>query len=381
MDFHDSPEERAYRSTLRGWLAEVVPSLSSAHLGGRASLPSLGRPREWQRMLYDAGYIGQTWPVEIGGRGLSPVFDYILNEECAAAGAPAPPASLNYLGRSIAAFGSPPQRERFLTPTMSGEIRWCQGFSEPSGGSDLAGLRTAARREGEEYVVDGEKLWTSGAQVADWCFLLVRTDPAAPRHKGISVLLVDMATPGITPHGVRTADGAVHTSGCFFDGVRVPAGNMLGAPGDGWRIAMSALSYERGPADVGVLSVMMRQVAEIEHEAAELGLLSDPRIRSAAADAYVHSQVLRLSALRQLSLRALDRPAEGEGPIAKILWSTAEQRIAQVGLEVAGADAVTGSAPAARDRYLESRQASVYGGTVQIQRNLLAQRTMGLPRT
>jgi alkylation response protein AidB-like acyl-CoA dehydrogenase len=378
MDYRDTPEEAEYRARLRAWLAEVVPSVTG---GGtqRASIYRAADSRLWHRALYEAGYIGQSWPAEQGGGGLGPVYDYILNDECGAAGAPSLPSNVNYLGRSIASFGTPEQRERFLVPTMSGEIRWCQGFSEPSGGSDLAALRTVAELRGDHYVANGQKLWTSGAHLADWCFLLARTDPKAPKHKGISALLVKMDTPGIEPRAVETSDGGAHTSECFFDDVVIPADQVLGDPGDGWRIAMSALAYERGPADNGVLSVARREVDEIQAAAVERGRTDDPDVRRGIADAHVASEVLRLSALRQLTLRALDLPPGAENQVNKILWSRCLQRIGHVGLELADTDAFLHEADDSVGRYFESRHSSVYGGTVQIQRNLLARRGMHLP--
>ncbi len=257
MDFGDSPAEAAYRQRLREWLGWVLPGIGDRS-DKRASLYRTAATRKWQHLLYDAGDIGQTWPKEIGGQGLGPTFDFILNEECALARAPSLPTNVNYLGRSIAAFGSAAQRDKFLPQTMSGDIHWCQGFSEPSGGSDLAGLRTRAVRDGDRYLVNGQKLWTSGAPDADWCFLLARTETGKPRHQSISVLLVDMRSPGIEPHNVRTTDGTEPTGSCFFDDVGVPAENLLGRPGQGWEIAMSALSHKRGPADTGVLALVRR---------------------------------------------------------------------------------------------------------------------------
>jgi alkylation response protein AidB-like acyl-CoA dehydrogenase len=380
MDFGDNPAEAAYRQRLREWLGQVLPGLGDRS-DKRASLYRSAATRKWQRLLYDAGYIGQTWPREIGGQGLGPTFDFILNEECALARAPSLPTNVNYLGRSIAAFGSAAQRDKFLQQTMSGDIHWCQGFSEPSGGSDLAGLRTRAVRDGDRYLVNGQKLWTSGAHDADWCFLLARTETGKPRHQSISVLLVDMRSPGIEPHNVRTTDGTEPTGSCFFDDVEVPAENLLGLPGQGWEIAMSALSYERGPADTGVLALVRRQVDELTAEAVAAGTIEEPRVQRALADAYVQSEVLRLSALRQLSLRAAGRPVGPEAQVAKLLWSATVQRIAHVGLEISGGCALTASGDNVIGRYFESRHASVFGGTAQIQRNLLAQRGLGLPRS
>jgi alkylation response protein AidB-like acyl-CoA dehydrogenase len=379
MDFGDDAAEAEYRRRLREWLRQVLPGLGLNHQ--RASLYKSSDTRAWQRLLYDAGYIGQSWPTEIGGRGLGPTYDFILNEECGYAGAPALPSNVNYLGRSIAIYGSDPQREMFLQPTMSGDIQWCQGFSEPSGGSDLANLRTSAVRDGNRYLVNGQKLWTSGAHEADWCFLLARTETGKPRHRSISALLVNMRTPGISPRPVHTTDGSKHTSECFFDDVEVPAENVLGRPGQGWEIAMSALSYERGPADTGILAVVRRQVDELTAEAVAQGTSDDPSVQRALADAYVQSEVLRLSALRQLSMRAVDMLVGPEAQVAKLLWSATVQRIAHIGLEVAGASSLTASGENTISRYFESRHASVFGGTAQIQRNLLAQRGLGLPRS
>src|SRR5580698_9147873 len=234
MDFRDTPEEAEYRAQTRAWLQEHCP----------VPFPRTG-------LLTDSGYTLQSWPKEWGGRGMRPIYDAIFNDEAAAVGAPG--LGVAHLERVVMMAGTPEQREKFVMPTMRGDLQWCQGFSEPSGGSDLAALKTRAVLDGDHYVVNGAKLWTSGAPTADWCFLLARTEPDAPKHRGITILLVDMKTPGVRPGGVKTTDAGTHTAEVGFDDVIVPVQNRIGDPGAGWQLAMGALAYERGPGDVGVL--------------------------------------------------------------------------------------------------------------------------------
>jgi alkylation response protein AidB-like acyl-CoA dehydrogenase len=228
------------------WWNVVVRAAACAGLDTRT--PANGPPQtrqrqqEWRRLRYDAGYP----PGLAGGGGGSPIYDAIFNEEAAAVGAPGLP--LMYFERVVIMAGTPEQREKFVIPSMRGEIGWCQGFSEPSGGSDLAALKTRAVIDGDHYVVNGAKLWTGGAATADWCFLLARTEPDAPKHNGISILFVDMKTPGVRPGVVRTSDGSDRTGECGFEDVIVPVENRIGEPGAGWRLAMQALAYERGLA-------------------------------------------------------------------------------------------------------------------------------------
>lgn len=370
MDFRDTPDEAAFRATLADWLTQ--------YHAGRASPPPL---RAWQRALYEAGYIAQTWPTEQGGKGLSPLYDVILNEEVARAGARPVPPNVNYLCRAILEFGTPAQRDRFLLPTLSGDIQWCQGFSEPGAGSDLAALSTTARWTGGEWIINGQKLWTSGATGAEWCFLLARSEPDASKHKGISVFLIDMDQPGVAVRPVMTADGEQDTCETFWDDVRVPADCLLGGRGEGWRIAMWALQLERGPADLGVVPDLLNSLADLERAVAERGLDRHERVRRTLARAHVDVQVLHLYSIRQVSLRAAGRPEGAEGPVAKLLWSRAAQSVGHAWLDALGGQALTGPLAArATEEYFHSRPTSVYGGSAQIQRNLLAQRVLGMPR-
>jgi alkylation response protein AidB-like acyl-CoA dehydrogenase len=371
MDFLDSADEAAYRATLRGWIEAYL----AAHEGATITT------RQWQRALYDAGYIGQTWTVEEGGKGLSSTYDVILTQEVARAGAPSVPANPNYLGRTIFKFGTEDQKQQFLEPTLTGDIQWCQGFSEPGAGSDLASMRTRAELVGDEWVINGQKLWTSGAHESDWCFLLARSEPEAPKHKGISVFLIDMKTAGVTVRPVRTTDGEAHTCETFWDEVRIPAENIVGARGEGWRIAMWALQFERGPADLGIVSGLLKSLRELDYLAAERGLDDTVDVRRALAKAYVDIRVLDLNSIRQLSSRVAGHHAGSDGPVAKLLWAIGAQSLGHAWLDVLGPQALTGEdAGHAVSEYFHSRPASVYGGSAQIQRNLLSQRFLGMPR-
>jgi alkylation response protein AidB-like acyl-CoA dehydrogenase len=336
------------------------------------------RRKDWRRLLYDSGYTLQSWPKEWGGRGMRPIYDAIFNDEAAAVGAPG--LGVAHLERVVMMAGTPEQREKFVVPTMRGDLQWCQGFSEPSGGSDLAALKTRAVLDGDHYVVNGAKLWTSGADHADWCFLLARSEPDAPKHRGITILLVDMKTPGVRPGGVKTTDAGTHTAEVGFDDVIVPVQNRIGDPGAGWQLAMGALAYERGPGDVGVLPGYRSELLMLEDIAAERGLAGDPVIRERLAWAYVMGEVLHYDVVKQMSLRESDRPPGMEGSVTKLLWPIAVQEIEHVALDVVGPDAVTGRREGWWSSYFRSRPASVYGGTEQIQRNIVSQRLLGMPR-
>jgi alkylation response protein AidB-like acyl-CoA dehydrogenase len=238
--------------------------------------------------------------------------------------------------------------------------------------------------ENGHWVVNGQKMWTSGAHAADWCFLLVRTDPEVPKHRGISCLLTPMDVPGIQPRPIVLSSGIPETSEVFFEDVRIPADQMLGKPGDGWRIAMTALAHERGPGDVGATTRLRQQLTELEELARERGLLSDPRVRSKLAMAYVRGEALRLNVVEQLSARVGGQPGGQstgeEGSVAKMLWIDAEQGLNHLAMELLREQALLGAEPEWLARYFSSRAVSVYGGTAQIQNNILAQRVLGLPR-
>jgi alkylation response protein AidB-like acyl-CoA dehydrogenase len=377
MDYRDTPEEADFRARLRAWLADHVPA-GWRRIEDHAEHDRMYRA--WHRSLYSAGYMGMSWPKEYGGQDLSPVYEAILNDECGNADAPHVP-SVGYMGRAIFTYGSDEQKRRFLPPLLNGEARWCQGFSEPEAGSDLASLRTRADRVGDRYVVNGQKMWSSGGIYSDWCMLLVRTNHEVPSHQGITCLLAPMDAPGIEARPIVLANGNPETAEVFWDGVEVPAQNRLGEEGDGWRIAMTTVSFERGPGDVGTVAAFRRSLRQVERLAAEKGVIGDPEVRRALARAYVFGEAQRLNVAEQLSKRVSGHLPGPDASVSKQLWTQAEQYLQHVAMDLAGAEALTGEAPERLADYFMSRPVSVYGGTAQIQRNLLAQRVLGLPRS
>ena len=374
MDFGDSPEEAAFRQRLRAWLRDNNPGLPASSTDDEYWAGQAG----WHQSLYDAGFFGLSWPEEIGGRGLPAVYDVILDDELAAAAAP-PRPSLGYLVQGILEHGSEDNKRRFLPGIVNGRERWCQGFSEPDAGSDLASLRTRADRQGDGYVVSGHKVWTSYSDVADWCLLLARTDHEVPTHKGISALAVPMHQRGIEQRPLRMINGITREFGeVIFDGARVPAANMIGAPGQGWNLAMTVVSHEREPGELGYVARYKKVVNElIQRIRAEPDRFGTEQRRDLAS-AVVEAEMLRLHVCRRLSDR-LDGISHGpEGSVDKLLMTSVEQTVGHAALAVGGA------AHGDEDTtwlkvYLYSRAQSVMGGTSQIQRNLVARRILGLP--
>jgi len=375
MDFRDSPAEAEFRARLRTWLAANNPGLPVSSTDDEY----WARQAEWHTSLYGAGFFGSSWPSRYGGHDLLPVFDVILDDELAAAGAP-PRPSLGYLVQGIATHASDAIKDRFLPGLISGRERWCQGFSEPDAGSDLASLRTTATLDGDEYVINGHKIWTSYSDVADWCLLLARTDPAVPKHKGLSAFAVPMRQPGIEQRPLRMINGITTEFGqVLFDGVRVAAGNMIGAPGEGWRLAMTIVSHEREPGELGYVARYAKTVKELEQAVrADPGVFRSDQ-REAVAWAYVQAEMLRLHVCRRLSER-LDGLDHGPGgSIDKLLMTWVEQAVGAAALVVAGSAAVIDADDVALKIYLYSRAQSVMGGTSQIQKNIIATRILGLP--
>ena len=374
MNFRDSDEEHAFRLRLRKWLEENRPTEDE---------PTVDSERErflaeWHHRLSEGGWLGLGWPVELGGQGLPDGYEAIVDEELARADAPAKPAVVNYLGRSIAAFGSEALKARFLPRLLDGTERWCEGFSEPGAGSDLASLRTRAVRDGELYRVTGHKIWTSDGVWADWCVVLARTDPDAPKHKGISALIVDMHAPGVTVQPIVQITGKRDFCEVFFDDVEVPADRMVGSPGDGWAFVMQTLAYERGPGDLGFIANFARDLDRLERQVA--GEDASPGLRLKVAQAYVDIEVLRQQTARSLSLRAANAPPGPESSIGKLLMTRTEQSLQHVAMEVYGGAPLLGDQAETLGDYLFSRGQSIMGGTEQIQKNIVAQRLLGMPK-
>jgi alkylation response protein AidB-like acyl-CoA dehydrogenase len=373
MDFGDSAEEAAFRSELRAWLAENNPGLpnsstSDAYWDGVAS---------WHQNLYAAGFFGLSFPTEIGGRGMPNVYDVILDEELTNAGAP-PRPSVGYLVHGINHVANDDIRRRFLPGIINGKDRWCQGFSEPEAGSDLASLRTRAVRDGDDYVITGHKVWTSYSDAAEWCMVLARTDPDAPKHKGISAFAIRMDQPGkIEQRPLPMINGITREFGeVIFDGARVPAANMIGNPGDGWKLAMTVVSHEREPQELGFVSRYRKTAKQLVAQAKAKDV-SDEAKRELAW-ALVESEMLFFHVARRLSNR-LDGITHGpEGSVDKLLMTWTEQTVGHAAVAVSGA-AHDGSDDTSLSTYLYSRSQSVMGGTSQIQKNLIAGRILELP--
>ena len=374
MDFGDSPDEAAFRERLRTWLAANNPGLpasstSDEYWAGQAA---------WHQALYDAGFFGTSWPTDIGGQGLPSVYDVIVDEELSAAGAP-PRPSLGYLVQGILEHGDDDVRRRFLPGIVNGRERWCQGFSEPDAGSDLASLRTRAERDGDGYVITGHKVWTSYSDAADWCLVLARTDAEVPKHKGLSAFAVSMHQPGIEQRPLRMINGITREFGeVLIDGARVPAADMIGGPGEGWRLAMTVVSHEREPGELGYVARYSKLVRALAAQVrAEPGRHGPEQLRELGW-AIVESEMLRLHVCRRLSDR-LDGISHGpEGSVDKLLMTAVEQAVGHAALSVGGA-AHDGGDDTWLKAYLYSRAQSVMGGTSQIQRNLVATRLLGLP--
>jgi len=381
MDFSDSPQEASFRRRLRDWLAVSNPGLpafstSDQYWAGAAA---------WHQALYDAGFFGLSWPAEYGGHGLPAVYDVIIDEELAAAGAPSRP-SLGYLVQGFLKHASDDVRQRFLPGIISGRDRWCQGFSEPEAGSDLASLRTSAERDGSRWIISGQKIWTSYSDSADWCLLLARTDANVPRHRGLTAFAVRMDQPGIRQQPIRMINGVSREFGeVFFDGAAARHQDMIGQPGEGWALAMTVVSHEREPGELGY-------VARYTKAARELVQLvrSDPG-RYLAEDvasvgwAVVAAEMLRVHACRRLSER-LDGLSPGPaGSVDKLLMTETDQAVGHAALAVSSfasgsaAEGEQASGDSWLRMYLYSRAASVMGGTSEIQRNLVATRVLGLP--
>lgn len=360
MDFRDSPTEAEFRNRLRSWL-----SLHATQFGGSGD-EYWARQADWHRALYAAGFFGLSWPRDYGGFELPPVYDVIVDEEIARAGAP-PRPSVGYLVMGIGHHGSDALRQRFLPGIIDGTERWCQGFSEPGAGSDLASLTTTATRAGENYVIHGHKIWTSYSDVADWCLLLARTDPRAKRHRGLSAFVVSMKQPGVQQRPLRMINGVTNEFGqVFFDGATVPADRMVGGPGDGWAVAMTVVGHEREPSTLGYAARYNKLVAQLVAR-------SDGEVSDEVAWAAVEAEMLTHHVRRRLC-EQLDGVSHGpDGSLDKLLMTWVEQSVGHAAVAVGGT-----RDPDLLSAYLYSRAQSVMGGTSQIQKNIIASRILGL---
>jgi alkylation response protein AidB-like acyl-CoA dehydrogenase len=372
MDLRDTAAQAAFRERLRTWLAANIPSEPEPD-----TMPArFHYVVAWQKRLYSGGWVALSWPKEYGGQGLGPVEESILNQELGRAGAPAA-ASFTFLGRAFLTYGTPEQKSRYLPGFLSAAEIWCQGFSEPEAGSDLASLRTTAIQDGDEFVINGQKLWTSRGSFAQFCLVLARTGTAESRHRGITAFIVPTDSPGVVRQPLIMANGDEEFAEVFFDNVRIPASNMLGELNGGWKVTQATLAYERGAADLGYLAKYERMLAQLAGIATERGLAEDPSTAAAIGQVYTYLEVLRLHSMRRLSDRAQGRAVGAETSIDKLMMTQTEQLLLRTALDILGPDAVLDRAGWFK-KYLYSRAASIYGGTSQIQRNIISGRLLGL---
>ncbi|OAA27842.1 hypothetical protein UG55_1007170 [Frankia sp. EI5c] len=395
MDLTYSEQDEAFRAELRGWLAAEVPAYGPPPPPGDWSARR-AFDTGWQRRLHDAGYAGLHWPAEFGGRGLPVTQQLVYLEEYARAGAPY--VGINFVGTmhagpTLIAEGTDEQRAFHLPRILRGEDVWCQGFSEPQAGSDLASLRTAAVRDGDHYVVNGQKIWSTRAHVADYCELLVRTDPAARKHRGISWLILDMRSPGVEVRPMRTIDGESHFCEMFLTDVRVPVRNLVGAENDGWRVTNVTLRFERGTAFAQHIITLRSQLRDLVRAARLLpaagggNAWDDPSLRAHVGRLEAGAEGLwRMTQRGIAEAEATGLPAP-TGSAVKLRFSELSQELSELAVRVLGRAALGGVRAGGVDgvevarAYLWSLQYSIAAGTSQIQRNLIAERILGMPRS
>jgi alkylation response protein AidB-like acyl-CoA dehydrogenase len=391
VDLRESADDRSFREEVRTFLEESLSGdfAVTRGRGGPGDEGALFEERQaWERHLGAHGWTCVGWPKEHGGRGLSLRQQVAYHEEYARARAPGRLGIVGegLLGPTIIAFGNAEQQRRFLPPIVAGTELWCQGYSEPNAGSDLANLSTSAVRDGDEWVVTGQKVWTSLAHWADWCFVLARTDKAAPRHKGISYLLVPMGQPGIEVRPIVQLTGDSEFNEVFFDGARTAAENIVGGPGDGWRVAMGTLAFERGASTLGQQLAFRTEYEAIVAAARRRGRTDDPIVRQRLARAHIGLEVMRLNALRTLS-GTEDGTLNRAAMVSKLYWATVHRGLGELAMDVLGPEALLaaggppGYDPTPLQRlFLFSRADTIYGGSNQVQRNVIGERALGLPK-
>lgn len=390
MDIHFDASAEAFRHELRTWLEANAPT---------TPMPSdpddaFQYRRDWQRTMYDAGWAGIHWPQAYGGRGATLIEQAIFSLEMARAQAPemANALGLMIVGPTVMAHGTEEQKKRYIPKILSAEEIWCQGFSEPNSGSDLASLQTRAIEDGDDFVVNGQKIWTSMAQHSDMCILLVRTDPDAPKHRGISYLLVDMHSPGVTVKPLKQITGGAEFNEVFFEDVRVPRAQLLGELNAGWRIAMTTLTHERGSASFGTQVHIRRSLDDIIAVAQKTTrngrpLSTDPIIRQKLADAYIRVDLMRLNNYRTMTSQLRGRPPGPEASLDKLYWSETHQQLQEIGQEILGLcsqlSPESSYYPTSVDLqylFLFSRAETIFSGTSEIQKNIIGERVLGLPK-
>ncbi len=405
MEFRDSPPEAAFRQEVRSFIQQECPAdlrrgaARGAMFGGGGFIPQgmtmesyRDLSRGWNKKLNQRGWAAPHWPKAYGGAGFTTMEQFILKEEMALARAPSPGGGIGmgWAGPTLIVHGTEEQKQEHLPHIVSGERQWCQGFSEPSAGSDLASITTRAQRDGDDYVVNGQKIWTSGAQSAHWMILMARTDPDAPKHRGISYFLLDMKTPGIQVQPLRNMAGDAGFNQVFFDSVRVPKANLVGEENRGWYIGTTTLDFERSNIATGVghnLAVSDLVTWAKEHKGEDYDRVGETTMRLALADRAVEARVELMLCYTIISMQARNMIPNKESSIAKLFSSELDQRIAATQMKLLGhyGQLIRGSALAVETgrigaTYMYATASTIGGGTSEVQRNIIAQRGLGMPR-
>jgi alkylation response protein AidB-like acyl-CoA dehydrogenase len=395
VDFTLTPEQQTFRERVRSWLESNIPADWT-----KFGLSEVPRPeayaflRKWQATLARAGFIGLTWPKEYGGQGLTFIEEMILHQEMALAKAP---PMLNVLGVGMAgptiiAYGTEAQKQRYPAKILSCEEIWCQGYSEPNAGSDLASLQTRAVKDGQHWIINGQKVWTSLAHIADWMMLLARTDPAAPKHKGITYFLLDMTSPGVTVKPLKQITGDAEFNEVFFDNVRVHESQVLGGVNNGWAVGLTTLMYERLALGFGLqvrLRISVDQLVDMARRMEKNGrtVTKDPVMRQKLAQLWIDTESLKYTGARAVTKLLRGELPGPEASTGKMMWVETHQRLQELAMEIQGAySQLTRGSTAAVDNgvwqysFLRSRANSIEGGTTEIQKNIIGERVLGLPK-
>jgi acyl-CoA dehydrogenase len=391
MDLSPTPDEEAFRKEVRAYFDDALTGEFAVvrGRGGPGDEDAVVEERmAWERRIGADGWSCVGFPKEHGGRGLAISEQIIYYEEYARAGGPGRVGIVGegLLGPTLIHFGRPDQQERFLPGIVGGTELWCQGYSEPNAGSDLAGLSTKAVRDGDEWVISGQKVWTSLAHWADWCFVLARTDADAPKHKGISYLLVKMDAPGIDIRPIRQVTGTSEFNEVFFDEVRTPIDHVVGEVNGGWKVAMGTLAFERGTSTLGQQLVFERELDDIVAAAHRTGRIDDAAFRQRLIDIWSRLRIMRLNTLRVLSIDESSGELQGAAMISKLFWATLHRDLGELAVDVLGIAGTVGEGAGSDDElsieqklFLFSRSDTIYGGSNQIQRNIIGERALGLP--
>lgn len=395
MDLSLSEDLEAYRIEVREWLEENLPTGWGTPLYTKPQNVEEEKVfyREWEKTIYKGGFNGITWPKEYGGQEKTSIHEIIYYEE---SGKLSAPPEVNALGKSLfgptlLVYGTDAQKKRFLEPLLKGQEMWCQGFSEPNAGSDLASLQTKAELDGDEWVITGQKVWTSGAQFADWCFVLARTDQNAPKHKGITFFIIPMDAEGVTVRPIVQMDKQSMFNEVFFDGVRIPKDHYVGELNDGWKIAMTTLSFERGTMSLGRQAQFQKEFEHIVKLSKELrtedgSLVADNAYyRQKLAEIYAEIRIFRYHGLKTMSQLMNENRLGPEASMQKVFWSSMHVKLGELALEILGEHAPYWGESSLGKGILQgndflSRGETIYAGTTQVQKNIIAERVLQLPR-